>query len=273
VIDILAEKTGRHRFEHPFALPIDGDIRLYDCKGRVLLCTYRQVYPPALHTHMNQLLTNLYERDHPGLKEGNDSRDSGYLKGALHYGPHVYDRDTEKIDEKPSIFRLYAEAEKDLPGFYATLPHWHYVDKFIKKHEPGVAAEIADVNLHHVKVAGTCMNALAFTFHPVSGHRDKKDCSAGLITCLRGPPSAAPWTGGSFIIRMFGLKVPVRPGDHILFDSRIWHEVSKTSGVRFSVVAYADRIGSVEYGLNHIHFPEDLMDWLTDENFNLDKVL
>lgn len=269
---MLAERTGRHRFRHPFALPIDGDIRLYDRNGKVLLCTYRQAYPPALHSHMNQLLTNLYERDHPGLKEGTDNRDKGYQKKALHYGPHVYDRDTEKVDDKLSIYRLYKEAEDNLSGFHSTLPHWHYVHNFVRKHAPSVLEEIDVVNSHKVKVAGTCMNSLAFTFHPVSPHRDKKDCAAGLITCLQGPPSASPWTGGSFVIRLFGLKVPVRPGDHILFDSRIWHEVSRTSGVRFSVVAYADRIGSEEFGLDHIYFPTELMDWLTDENFNLNKV-
>jgi len=114
------------------------------------------------------------------------------------------------------ILKLYEEAENDINGFKATLPHWHFVESFLRKNSPEVLEEIGDIN-KHLRVANTTMNGMAFTFHPVYPHRDKTDICPALISYLNGPLNTASWLGGAFLVRMFGLRIPVSPRDQIIF--------------------------------------------------------
>lgn len=71
-----------------------------------------------------------------------------------------------------SRMKFYGEADKDPLGFVKTLPHWRWVNEFIGEVSPETVTEANQVNHHGLKVAGGIMNGLAFTFSPVSGHRD-----------------------------------------------------------------------------------------------------
>jgi len=44
--------------------------------------------------------------------------------------------------------------------------------------------------------------------------------------------------GGQFICRTLGLGFSVQPGDVLLFDSNLFHEVASTVGTRFNITAY-----------------------------------
>jgi len=125
----------------------------------------------------------------------------------------------------------------------------------------------AEVNPHGLKVAGTSLNGLALTFFPVSGHRDCDDRTPGLMTYLQGPFEET-WMGGAFLVRMFGLRVPVQPNDVVLFNSNLWHEVDSTTGVRFSLVSYCKQFGSISGGLQDTHVPEDIQ-WVFTPDFGL----
>jgi len=107
---------------------------------------------------------------------------------------------------------LFADAKNNLDSFVGTLPHRHWVEGFLKKNQPSVLNMAAEVNPHGLKVAGTSLNGLALTFFPVSGHRDCDDRTPGLMTYLQGPFEET-WMGGAFLVRMFGLRVPVQPND------------------------------------------------------------
>jgi len=165
--------------------------------------------------------------------------------------------------------KLYKEAEDDFEGMLKTLPHWKWVDNFLKEHCPSVIAEADQINPHHIKVAGTTMNGLALTFFPVYPHRDVDDQSAGLITYLKGPFQRS-WLGGAFMVRMLGLRIPVKPQDVLIFVSKLWHEVESTTGVRFSLVSYSKKFGTDEEGVSKIRIPDELK-WIFKPDFGLDS--
>ena len=68
---------------------------------------------------------------------------------------------------------LYKEAATDILGMQRTLPHWHWVDKFLREIVPSVVTELEEENPHGIKLAGTCTNGLALTFSPSAPHRDR----------------------------------------------------------------------------------------------------
>ena len=67
---------------------------------------------------------------------------------------------------------------------------------------------------------------------------------------------------------MLRLKIPVSPRDHLLFVSRLWHEVDIVSGIRGSLVSYTKRYGSLLDAGEQIHVPDDLR-WILQPDFGL----
>lgn len=89
----------------------------------------------------------------------------------------------------------------------------------------------------------------------------------GLLTYLEGPYQGR-WHGGAFLIRMLGLRVPVRPKDIVLFVSRLWHEAESSTGVRFSLVSYIKKFGYQNSGIEKILVPEEIK-WVFEKDFGL----
>jgi hypothetical protein len=87
------------------------------------------------------------------------------------------------------------------------------------------------------------------------------DRSACLLTYLHGPFQNR-WMDGAFLVRIFGLRVPVNPRDVVLYQSQLWHEVAPTTGVRLSLVSYCKEFPSNTYA------PENL-DWVFKSDFGL----
>jgi hypothetical protein len=73
----------------------------------------------------------------------------------------------------PLVF--YQEAQNDIPGFYKTLPHWHWVENFLQKFSPHTIQQSLNENVF--RVAGKSMNGLGFTFYPSLAHRDTSGTS------------------------------------------------------------------------------------------------
>jgi hypothetical protein len=174
--------------------------------------------------------------------------------------------------------KLYKEAENDLVNFKKTLPHWHWTEKFLQENSPVTVKEALDENKHNVKVAGKCMNGLALTFFPSHAHRDVSgnshvptlkllDRAACLLSYLHGP-FADDWVDGAFLVRMFGLRIPVAERDVVLFCSQLWHEVCQTNGIRFSLVSYCKRFGAVDDCGSKLLVPEEIQ-WVLNPNFGL----
>jgi len=231
---------------------------------------FRGAYPNPLHEFMNHLMSEIYLREYNQfVRRQSGNREVGFHCPTKHYTVHPYNREKRntRVDGRKAVLKLYKEAGIDLSGFIQTLPHWRCVDKFLREHCPSIVAEGEGINPHDIKVADTFMNGLALAFFPVYGHRDMKDRAAGLLSYLHGPFQSS-WMGGAFLVRMFGLRVPVKKQDVLVFVSRLWHEVESTTGVRFSLVSYLKKFGSRAGGIQGIHIPEDLK-WIFKPDFGL----
>jgi len=269
---LLAGLTvGLDRWESPVSVPVKGDLRVYDKNGDPILCVYRQAYPSVLHDYLNKLMTEIYEEEEStwNFSKTQQNREEGHRCEVRHYGVRTdtYIPTDERDQGKKNTLTLYAEGWRELHRVKRSLPHWHFVEKFLARNEPSVVAALEKVNQHQIRVGGTITTGLALTFDPSDPHSDIGDCAAGLLTYLHGPHTTR-WLSGAFLVRMIGLRIPVRPSDLILFVSRLWHAVDHATGVRCSAVSYTKPVGAVKDKGTHVAVPDN-MKWMLCPDFGL----
>jgi len=76
------------------------------------------------------------------------------------------------------------------------------------------------------------------------------------------------WINGELCIPQIGIKVVLQKGDIVILDSRLFHEVLRHYGTRYSLVFFAKHHNAISSKNNILHMPNDL-EWLHKKNFGL----
>jgi len=75
------------------------------------------------------------------------------------------------------------------------------------------------------------------------------------------------WIGGELVVPQLKLKIKLNPGDVVVMDSNLFHEVLTSRGHRYSMVFFTKTHNeSTEAG--KLEVPKDLL-WLSSKNFGL----
>jgi len=89
--NLMENTVGQSRFSNPTSLPMEGNFTLYDRNGKVLVKVVRKSYPDILHSHMNDILTNIYGQEfNLNIQRNESNREVGFSLPSKHYCPHLY---------------------------------------------------------------------------------------------------------------------------------------------------------------------------------------
>jgi len=239
----------------------DVDVWIEDVNGKPILTFHRNLLPPKLHQFMNELLTTIWKQERlkcsaSTLKKEN-TRGNGFKPEPHHYSAHAMYR---------MHYELYKEV--DLQIFARSVPMWVWSELMLKKLLPQYYKNVSELRKKQpFNTGGYSCTGLVFNFTNTAFHHDKNDICPAIISYLSGPYVDEPWSGGAFLVRCMGLRICVRPGDVLIFESRLFHEVESVLGVRFSVVSYCKK-----EKLDGKSLPRD-MTWLSSPHFGFEKEL
>jgi len=143
----------------------------------------------------------------------------------------------------------------------AILPELLFADKLLNKFCPEIHDEMVKGVNQTYRLAGTCFTRAALNSGDATTHRD---FGIGIDVLLY----TGDWLDGELCIPQLGIKVSLQKGDAVILDSRLFHEVLRHYGTRFSMVFFAKKHNAISAKLNNLYVPQEL-EFLSKVNFGL----
>jgi len=210
-----------------------GDVWIVDKNDVVILAILRNYMPRPLLSLMSDVLHDDWAKQREErsktevVKESKATRHSGFQAESRHYSAHGLRQGSE--------YYLYEEVDPNL--LVRSLPMFEWSDIVLHKYLSQYVSIVNSKRHNKLRVGQYLVSGLVFNYTDCDIHHDLKDLCPAILSYVNPPPykchihvNGIPeqnWFGGEFLIRCMGIKICVNPGDVILFESRIFHEVEK----------------------------------------------
>jgi len=249
----LIHELGPSNMEYAKVIDLDTNYELrFSDDDSIVVKVLRLAMPQDLTSHMKRVAmsytssmsncnTRAVQTLHIGAKEITPNRNqSNYFNGAK----RVWGMDKGNTKEQVVAF----------------LPELLFADQILKIVDPQGHIDKCKIDSKY-RLAQTCFTRAAINSSICQLHRDH---GVGLDVLLY----AGQWEKGHLLLPQFGLQIRLQPGDVVIMDSRIFHEVSKSYGRRYSAVFFTKTHNEVSGVGNSLCIPEEL-EWLSKKNFGL----